>query len=164
MYLRPIKLSLQALWAAGAAGSLALAVAHPESPVPLFTLGNPWAVWAVGPMFAAFTARAAALPGPAGIPLVAFPSPPPHSAAAADGYCPRVLPPHIPAPPPQGLCFKEGACFGKPESFALFALVPLTLLGHLFGLPEGALFYPNSLQHTTTTKPSSSACQPDKKL
>lgn len=39
--------------------------------------------------------------------------------------------------PAQGLCFKEGACYGKPESVALFGLVPLTLLGHLFGLPEG---------------------------
>ena len=42
-----------------------------------------------------------------------------------------------------GLAFKEGACYGKPEAWALFFLTPAALLGHLTGLagdgPEEAL-------------------------
>ena len=34
-----------------------------------------------------------------------------------------------------GLAFKEGACYGKPEAWALFFLTPVALLGHLTGLP-----------------------------
>ena len=37
-----------------------------------------------------------------------------------------------------GLCFKEGACYGKPESAALFFLWPALLLGHLAGAPDAA--------------------------
>ena len=36
-----------------------------------------------------------------------------------------------------GLCFKEGACYGKAESAALFFLFPTLLLGHLAGAPDG---------------------------
>ncbi len=32
-----------------------------------------------------------------------------------------------------GLCFKEGACYGKPESALLFFAIPALLLGKLFG-------------------------------
>jgi len=42
-----------------------------------------------------------------------------------------------------GLAFKEGACYGKAEAWALFVLTPVALLGHLTGLAssgtEGAL-------------------------
>lgn len=33
-----------------------------------------------------------------------------------------------------GICFKEGVCYGKPESLALALLIPCWLLGHLSGL------------------------------
>ena len=36
-----------------------------------------------------------------------------------------------------GLAFKEGACYGKPEAFALFLLTPIMCLGHLTGLASG---------------------------
>ena len=35
------------------------------------------------------------------------------------------------------LAFKEGACYGKPEAFALFLLTPIMCLGHLTGLAGG---------------------------
>ena len=42
-----------------------------------------------------------------------------------------------------GLAFKEGACYGKAEAWALFVLTPVALIGHLSGLAssgtEGAL-------------------------
>ena len=42
-----------------------------------------------------------------------------------------------------GLAFKEGACYGKAEAWALFVLTPVALVGHLSGLAssgtEGAL-------------------------
>lgn len=90
MYMNDIKNVMKALYATGVVGSLYIATTQAE-PVPMFVAHNPWAVWLVGPMFAAFTA----------------------------------------------LCFKEGACYGKPESASLFLLVPATLLSHLAGLPEG---------------------------
>ena len=38
-----------------------------------------------------------------------------------------------------GLAFKEGACYGRPESAALFFVWPALLLGHLSGvLPPDA--------------------------
>eukprot|EP00899_Mesostigma_viride_P023671 jgi/Mesvir1/4489/Mv09573-RA.1 len=37
-----------------------------------------------------------------------------------------------------GLAFKEGMCYGKFEAGALFFVIPVTLLGHLFGMPENA--------------------------
>jgi uncharacterized integral membrane protein len=91
MYVAPLKRLMQALWAAGALGSLALALTQ-EQPVAAAVYAQPSFVWAVGPLFAAFT----------------------------------------------GLCFKEGACYGKPESFALFLLWPSLLLGHLAGAPDAA--------------------------
>ena len=36
-----------------------------------------------------------------------------------------------------GLAFKEGACYGKPEAFALFLLTPIMCLGNLTGLASG---------------------------
>jgi uncharacterized integral membrane protein len=90
MYVTPIKQAMQALWAVGVCGSLALAATH-DAPVAAAVYATPGYVWAVGPLFAAFT----------------------------------------------GLCFKEGACYGKPESFALFLLTPALLLGHLAGAPDG---------------------------
>jgi uncharacterized integral membrane protein len=55
IYVTPIKRTLQALWAAGAAGGTYLALTHPEQPLPLFIADHPWAVWLVGPLFAAVT-------------------------------------------------------------------------------------------------------------
>ena len=96
MYADFIKKTMQALYAAGLAGSVFLAATNAPEPLPRYVLEHPQAVWLIGPMFAAFTA----------------------------------------------LSFKEGACYGKPESAALFFLVPATLLTHLFGGPvlasEGA--------------------------
>jgi uncharacterized integral membrane protein len=89
MYVTPIKKTMQALWAVGLAGSLVLAATQ-DAPVAAAVYGTPGFVWAVGPLFAAFT----------------------------------------------GLCFKEGACYGKPESVALFFLTPALLLGHLAGAPD----------------------------
>ncbi len=90
MYVTPIKRAMQAMWAAGLVGSLALAATQ-DAPVAASVYANPSFVWAVGPLFAAFT----------------------------------------------GLAFKEGACYGKPESFILFLLWPTLLLGHLAGAPDG---------------------------
>ena len=90
MYVTPIKRFMQALWAAGLLGSLALAATQ-EAPVASAVYATPAFVWAVGPLFAAFT----------------------------------------------GLSFKEGACYGKPESIALFFLWPALLLSHLAGAPDG---------------------------
>jgi uncharacterized integral membrane protein len=90
MYVTPIKRTMQALWAAGLLGSLALAATQDGTPVAAAVYAHKEFVWAVGPLFAAFT----------------------------------------------GLCFKEGACYGKAESAALFFLWPTLLLGHLAGAPD----------------------------
>lgn len=92
MYVAPLKRFMQALWAAGAAGSLALAATQHGDSVAAAVFAHRPFVWAVGPLFAAFT----------------------------------------------GLCFKEGACYGKPESFALCLVWPTLLLGHLCGAPTQA--------------------------
>ena len=52
--LDPLKKMLQALWAAGFAGTLYLMLSH-DSSVPAFVATHSWAVWLVGPMFAALT-------------------------------------------------------------------------------------------------------------
>ena len=90
MYVTPIKRTMQALWAAGLLGSLALVATQDGAPVAAAVYAHKEFVWAVGPLFAAFT----------------------------------------------GLCFKEGACYGKAESAALFFLWPTLLLGHLAGAPD----------------------------
>jgi hypothetical protein len=46
---------LQALLALGVLGGTFVAVSHPEAPLPLFVATHPWAVWLVGPSFAALT-------------------------------------------------------------------------------------------------------------
>jgi uncharacterized integral membrane protein len=91
MYVTPIKRTMQALWAAGLLGSLAVAATH-DAPVAAAVYAQKELVWAVGPLFAALT----------------------------------------------GLCFKEGACYGKAESALLFFLWPALLLGHLAGAPDAA--------------------------
>ena len=35
-----------------------------------------------------------------------------------------------------GLCFKEGACYGKLESWSLFVGIPVLLLSRLFDAPD----------------------------
>ena len=35
-----------------------------------------------------------------------------------------------------GLCFKEGACYGKLESWGLFVAIPILLLARLFDAPD----------------------------
>jgi uncharacterized integral membrane protein len=54
MYVDPIKKFMQALWLAGLAGSAGIAIATHEA-VPAYVAHHPSAVWAVGPLFAAFT-------------------------------------------------------------------------------------------------------------
>jgi uncharacterized integral membrane protein len=92
MYVTPIKRTMQALWAAGLLGSLAVAATQDGTPVAAAVYAHKELVWAVGPLFAALT----------------------------------------------GLCFKEGACYGKAESALLFFLFPALLLSHLAGAPDAA--------------------------
>lgn len=54
MYVDPIKKFMQALWLVGCVGSTGVALTTHES-VPLYVAHHPSAVWAVGPLFAAFT-------------------------------------------------------------------------------------------------------------
>jgi uncharacterized integral membrane protein len=54
IYLDNLKKMLQALWAVGFAGTLYLMLSH-DSSVPAFVATHSWAVWLVGPMFAALT-------------------------------------------------------------------------------------------------------------
>ena len=54
MYVDPIKKAMQAMWVAGFLGSVGIAVATGEA-VPSYVAHHPWAVWLVGPMFAALT-------------------------------------------------------------------------------------------------------------
>jgi uncharacterized integral membrane protein len=54
MYVDPIKKFMQALWLVGFIGSVGVALSSNES-VPLYVAHHPAAVWAIGPLFAAFT-------------------------------------------------------------------------------------------------------------
>jgi len=54
MYVDPIKKAMQAMWAAGFAGSLGIALVTHQA-VPAYVAQHPLAVWLVGPMFAALT-------------------------------------------------------------------------------------------------------------
>jgi uncharacterized integral membrane protein len=61
IYVTPIKRALQAIWAVGVLGSIALAVnfaAPADTGLVDFVLENPAGVWAVGPLFAALTGLA----------------------------------------------------------------------------------------------------------
>ena len=59
MYVDPIKKFMQALYAAGLAGSIGVAALASQTgdggSVPAYVVAHPAAVWAVGPMFAALT-------------------------------------------------------------------------------------------------------------
>lgn len=54
IYVTPLKRTLQILWGLGTAGGVYLMMTQ-EGPLPLYVVHHPWAVWLVGPLFAALT-------------------------------------------------------------------------------------------------------------
>jgi Uncharacterized integral membrane protein (DUF2301) len=55
IYVTPLKRTLQALSALGVAGGTWLALAHPDTPLPLLVAQQSWTMWLLGPAAAAVT-------------------------------------------------------------------------------------------------------------
>ena len=55
VYVTPLKRFVQALWAAGTVGGVYLMCTHRDTGIVDFVGSNPYAVWLVGPLFAAVT-------------------------------------------------------------------------------------------------------------